>query len=398
MNNKQPRWWHTIGLVPLFVLAHFVHHLVTALPTPMLPFIRSEFGLDYTQSGLVISAFSLSYGIGQLPAGWLADRVGKRWLLTAGICGVAVAGILIGLSHTFLMLIVFLALMGLVGGGYHPSAAPLISSTVEPNKRGRSLGFHMIGGSASFFLSPLIAAAIAAVWGWRGSFIGLAVPTLLFGALFYVLLGHRGDNRPVGETTVSPSVPTPTQATGRVRRLAAILVLGTFTQAVLVSIISFIPLYMVDHFGINEGIAAIFVSVVYSAGIWASPLGGYLSDRIGRLPVILTGCIIVGPAIYLLNVVPYGLGIGALLLLIGAVMYIRLPVTEAYLFGQTPERHRSTIFGIYYFSNMEAGGLVIPLVGYLIDRFDFYTTLTIAGLSILAVTLACSAFLWRQRE
>ena len=41
------------GLLPLFVLAHFGHHLLTALPVPMLPLIRDEFTLDYTQSGLV---------------------------------------------------------------------------------------------------------------------------------------------------------------------------------------------------------------------------------------------------------------------------------------------------------------------------------------------------------
>ncbi|MFH1169092.1 MAG: hypothetical protein V1691_00220, partial [Chloroflexota bacterium] len=41
------------GVLPLFVVGHFAHHLMNALPVPLLPFIRSEFGLDYTQSGLV---------------------------------------------------------------------------------------------------------------------------------------------------------------------------------------------------------------------------------------------------------------------------------------------------------------------------------------------------------
>jgi MFS family permease len=135
-----------VTLLPLFVLAHFAHHLLTALPIPLLPFIRNAFQLNYTQSALVSSAFSLSYGIGQLPAGWLADRFGSRILVTTGILGVALAGFLVGLSHTFIMMIVFLVLMGLLGGGYHPAAAPLISSSVEPEKRGRALGFHMIGG------------------------------------------------------------------------------------------------------------------------------------------------------------------------------------------------------------------------------------------------------------
>jgi len=153
------------GMLPLFVLAHFTHHLLTALPIPLLPFIRKEFSLDYTQSALVLSAFSLSYGISQVPAGWFADRVGPRILITVGICGVALGGVLVVLSQTYIMMIIFLVLMGLAGGGYHPAAAPLISASVDSKNRGRALGFHVIGGSGSYFLSPIIATSIAATWG-----------------------------------------------------------------------------------------------------------------------------------------------------------------------------------------------------------------------------------------
>ena len=142
-------------MIPLFVLAHFGHHVLTALTVPLLPFVRNDFALDYTQSGMVISAFSLAYGIGQLPAGWLADRVGARLVITIGISGVALAGLFVGLSQTYIMLIAFLALMGLAGGGYHPAAAPLISMSVEHKNLGRALGVHIIGGSASFFLGVI---------------------------------------------------------------------------------------------------------------------------------------------------------------------------------------------------------------------------------------------------
>jgi len=46
------------GLLPLFALAHFAHHLLTALPVPLLPMIRSDFGLDYTQSGVGLLGFA----------------------------------------------------------------------------------------------------------------------------------------------------------------------------------------------------------------------------------------------------------------------------------------------------------------------------------------------------
>jgi len=86
-------------LIALLAGAHFSHHVLTALLVPLLPFIRDEFGLSYAQSGIVTSAFTLSYGLAQLPAGWLSDRVGPRYMLLVGISGVAVAGALVGLSQ-----------------------------------------------------------------------------------------------------------------------------------------------------------------------------------------------------------------------------------------------------------------------------------------------------------
>jgi len=158
------------------MFAHFGHHLVTALAVPLLPMIRSDFGLDYAQSGLLISAFSLAYGISQLPAGWLADRIGPRALITIGISGVALAGFFVGLTYHYAMLAFLFAMMGVLGGGYHPAAPPLISASVPPENRGRAMGYHMLAGSTPFFLAPLMAVAIAGVWGWRGAFITMAWP------------------------------------------------------------------------------------------------------------------------------------------------------------------------------------------------------------------------------
>ena len=381
------------GMQPLFVLAHFGHHLLTALPIPLLPMIRSDFALDYTQSGLVISALALPSGISQLPGGWLADRIGPRILITIGISGVALAGLLVGLSQTYIMMIVFLVLMGMMSGGYHPASAPLISASVEPKNRGRALGFHMIGGSASHFIAPLIAASIAIVWGWRGSFIALAVPTIVFGIVFYVLLGQRADtkqNKPRITVSDNHTPPTPRRS----RRLVPFIILATFTGAMITSTISFIPLFLVDHFGVGKETAAALIAVIYSAGFWAAPLGGYLSDRWGRVPVMLTACFIAGPVIFLLNLVPYGLGIGAVLLAIGMIIFTRAPATQAYIIDQTSERNRSTILGIFFFGNQEGAGVLTPVMGYLIDQLGFYLSFTIAGAALVIVTLVCSIWLW----
>ena len=384
-------------MVPLFVLAHFAHHLVIALPIPLLPFIRDEFVLDYTQAGVVMMAFNLAYGISQLPSGWLADRIGPRILLTIGTVGVALAGLLVGLSQTYIMLIVFLVLMGVAGGGYHPSATPLISRSVEPKNRGRALGFHMIGGSGSFFLAPLLGAGIAAYWGWRAPFIWLAIPTALFGIAFYILLGRRPEANRLPKA-ISQYHDKPQSPSLNLPRLIPFMVLSIFTGGISFSVITFIPLFMVDHFGVAEATAASFISIIYSAGLWASPLGGHMSDRLGKVRVVLIACLVTGPLIYLLNVVPYGLGIGAVLLMIGIAIYIRMPSSESYIISQTPEHRRSTVLGIYYFASMEVGGILSPVIGNCIDRFGFHPTFTGVGIAITTVTLVCAIFLRHNRD
>ena len=359
--------------------------------------IRSDFAFDYTQSGLVVSVIGLSIGFGHLPAGWLADRFGPRILITVGISGVAVAGLLVGLSRTYIGMIVFLALMGLLGGGYHPAAPPLISASIEPKNQGRALGLHMIGGSASFFLAPIVGAAIASAWGWRSSFIVLAVPTIVFGIVFYILLGQWMPAEKVDHIRTSTQVKAPSTP-GRLRRLVAFMILSTFNGATFFSIIPFIPLFLVDHHGISKETGAALLALVYSAGFWASPLGGYLSDRWGRAPVVLAVCFISGPVIYLINLAPYQWGIVALLLIIGMIMYVRMPVSEAYIVSHTSERHRSMLIAMYYFGSVEGGGVLAPMMGSLVDQSGFYLGFAVAGAAVLLVTSICSLWLWGNWE
>jgi MFS family permease len=188
---------------------------------------------------------------------------------------------------------------------------------------------------------------------------------------------------------------------GRMRSLVAFMVLSVFTQAVLFSSISFIPLYMVDNFSVTEGVAAVFLATIYSAGLWASPLGGYLSDRFGTVRVVLVMSFLTGPALYLLTVMPFGpsgIAIGALLLFTGAILYIRMPAAEAFIVHNSSERRRSTILGIYYFSNMEVGAIFAPLMGFLIDKFDFATSFTMAGATAFVVSIGCWMFLKGNRD
>ena len=385
-----------LGLVPLFVLAHTGHHIVSAMLTPLMPYIRDEFTLDYTQVGVLTSAYNLAYGLSQLPAGWLADRLGPRVVLTIGVAGVALAGLLVGVSPNYILLAVFLVLMGIAGGGYHPAASPLVSAAVETKDRGKALGIHQIGGSISFFVAPLIAAGLASALGWRGSFLAISIPTIVFGIIFFVLLGRLGYARKP-KAKVSAGEAKAAAEFGQMPRLVAVLTLGISSMVLLYSSMSFIPLYIVDHFSISKEAAAAMLALCVSGGLWAGPLGGYLSDRIGKLPVLVAAGIIGGPAIYLMNVVPFGWTFSAVLILIGMAQYLSMPVVEAYILSHVSESKRSTVLGIYYLGSRGGPGVITPAIGFLIDRFGFYDTFTIVAIAIVVITVAAaSVCLWKR--
>jgi len=385
------------GWMPLFVLAHFSHHLVTALPVPLLPYIRDAFALDYTHTGFIISAFGVVYGVCQLPAGWLADRFGSRILLTIGVVGVGATGLLVGMSPNYIVLLAGLVLMGILGGGYHPAATTMISAVIEPKTRGRALGFHLVGGSFSYFLAPLIAAGIAVAWGWRGPFIAMAIPSIGIGIILHIALGKRIKNQKTvaRDTSVLTEAPP---APGYMRRLITVIVLSSLTMAVAMSIVSFLPLFLVDTFGTSKETAAASLSLVFAMAFWAGPLAGYLSDRLGHLVIIISTCVITGIVIYLLSVVSYGFGTVVVLVLIGTVTAFSTIVAQAYIVDQTPARNRSTALGFYFFGSMEGTGILTPVLGYLIDHFGFHTSFTIGSAAILATLIVCSSILWLSRR
>ena len=377
------------------MLAHFGHHLVTALLPPLLPFIRRDFFLSYTQAGGLLFAYNIAYGISQLPAGLAVDRLGPRILLTIGVAGVAFAGLLIGLSPNYIVMAVLLVVMGLAGGGYHPSASPLVSASVKPEHRGRTLGIHQIGGTGSFFLAPLIAAGIASALGWRGTFIAVAIPTLSFGIIFHLLLGKTGYAGTARKKEAEASAAEPSEP-GDLRRLLAFISIGVASQVLLQSTLQFTPLYVVDVLGASEEQGAALLAIAYFGGIWGGPLGGHLSDRFGRIPVIITVGLISGPAIYLLNHVSLGVSLYAVLLLMGTAMHAGMPVVESYIISHVSPQKRSTVLGLYYMVS-RGGPAITFLLGYLVDTYQFSITLSGVSIAMLAVAIICTALLWRKR-
>jgi MFS family permease len=122
-------------------------------------------------------------------------------------------------------------------------------------------------------------------------------------------------------------------------------------------------------------------------------VGGYLSDRVGRVPVIIVTGLINGFLIYFIPLVGWGLGFFTILFFMGLSNALRWPVSEVFIMEQTSSRYRSTLFGVYYFTMHYTGAIFAPVMGGIIDRWGFNICFTISSGAVVLVTAVCSLFL-----
>jgi MFS family permease len=314
-------------------------------------------------------------------------------MISISICGIGISGLLIGLSHTYIMMLIFLILLGVFGGGYHPSAPPLLAASVPQAIRGKALGFHIIGGNAAFFLAPLMAAGIAAIWTWRGVFVSLSVPTVIFGIVFYLLISGNITKKPDVSQVKVEEKPV---RKGWVKQMVWFLLVAALVSSLSMSASSFLSIFAVKELGTTPAIAAILVAVFASSGLWASPFGGHLSDRIGYIPALLLSCLAAGPFIYLAAVTPYGAGFIVILLIWGGLNSIRLPAVESYIVTNASPKQRSKVLGIFYATSQHSTGILAPLLGYFFDLYGYVPVLQMVGVVTLGFTLIAGIFLWRN--
>jgi predicted MFS family arabinose efflux permease len=302
-----------------------------------------------------------------------------------GIVGVGLCGILAGFSPGYVILMLLLGLMGFLGGGYHPSAPPLVSSTLPAAQRGRAIGIHAIGGSAAYFITPVIASITAVAWGWRPSFIVLAVPTLVFGLIIYILMGKR-----TAQTRTTYSAETGTilpRKSGKPSDLLAFMVLSSITTIIFTATMSFIPLLMVDNFNMSQASAAISVAVIYLTGIFANPISGFLTDRLGRIPLMITASVCLLLVLFSMGNTPGGYTIYLILILFGIAIALTQTSSESYIVESVSEKKCSSVLGAYYFANLVGAGVLTPLLGALIDNKGIYISLGAAAIALSLATI-----------
>ena len=247
-------------------------------------------------------------------------------------------------------------------------------------------------------LVPLFAAALVGFFTWRGLYVLVAILIIIYGIYLYSLLKRRH----LGN--VPPKIPKediaviPVNKKINLRRLIAFVTIGVAVDVFISTALAFVPLLVVDKFHGAEWLGAALLPLGHVAGLVAGPLGGHISDRIGKVPVMLTVALAAGPIVYLLGLGTHWWLLPLVLLAMGICVYVAMPVTEAYVISNISTRNRSTVLGIYYFASRGGPAILLPIIGDLIDKFTFSTAFTALGVSLFVITLICSALLWGTKE
>ena len=381
-----------------FSYIHFNHDLCLGLLAALLPLIKEGLGLNYLQSGLLLSALTITSGLSQFPGGWLGDRFSRHKVIAIGLAGVGLTTLAVGLSPAYYPMLFILIIMGIFSGAYHPSAVSVLSSQVDYDRRGKAIAFHMVGGSIGFAIGPIIGGIIAEMMGWRFAFIILSIPAMV--AIPFVLKKFRQstitkDRSPqnIKDDTTTKSKRQRISIVQALRPIAIIFALVIIMHLVVGCAMAFIPIYLVDKHSVIPAYAAMLIGVTRGGGIAGSLLGGWLSDRWDRKRTIFLALAAIGPILYLLTKLPFNAGLITTLVLFGMIMYMRTAAIQALLMDTVPPYLRATVYGIFFGLCTEGVSLIQPVAGYFMDIFGIVEVfngiaLTSLGLSAVALFLA----------
>lgn len=367
--------------------AHFAHHTSNSLLNPLLPLIRDAFALTYTQSGFAVSAYSLSLGLSNGPIGLLADRIGSRKVMVAGLILTGVVSIALAQAGDYAQLLVLLLALGIISGTYHAPAAALIARLFSPRVRGAAMGIHITGGHLSFFAAPLVAAYLATATGtWRTPYRWFAVVPIVLGVALWLLTPPDPRSRAGGDIWAP------------FREIRAVL--GTIGPLVSLSIAfqvgiaamsAFLALYLVDARGISPVLAAAAFGYTQLVGVVGAPSGGWLSDRLGRRTPILISLGVIGPSLFLLTVVPNDLLIVPLTIF-GLAFSMRGTATEVLVMDTAPADRRGAVLGAYYLASQPIGGIATPIFGAIAGGVGIAAAFSGIGLLLAAMSVVAALF------
>lgn len=351
-----------IRVVGAVSAAHFMSHYYIILLAPLMPFVRDEYQVTYTEIGLAFAVFNIVTAVFQTPAGFLVDRLGARALLILGLAIGATSFVTAGLVDSFWVMIAMFAIAGMGNTVYHPADYTLLSQHVPADRIGQAFSLHTFAGMLGSAVAPASLLVMQSSWGWRGAFIGAGV--LGFAVVLLLLLVRDGTATTANAGTRSASGSSDA---GWRLLLSAPILLNLMFFILLAMMSSGLYNYSVVALGALYGTPVTTANAALTGNLLLSAagvlVGGLLVTRTKRHSLVATlGLTAMALSVVLVALVDLNsLALIAAMSLAGLFSGVIMPSRDMIVREVTPPGSFGKVFG-FVTTGFNIGGIVSPLI------------------------------------
>jgi MFS family permease len=286
----------TLGTVvrqigPSVMLPMLVYEIGHGAVMPVIALTALDAGASTTVAGLMLGAIGIGTIMGDVPAAWLANRVGEKGAMLAAMLASAVAMLSVLLTDSVAALAVALLVLGACGATMHLARQSYVADVVAVHHRARAMS--TLGGvfRIGLFIGPFVGAAVISIWGTRSAF-AVAVAASLVAAVILVLApvaGGAGGAAAAGHGPVGVR-----EMFRRHRRLFFTLGLAVASiSAIRAARVAVIPLWA-DHIGLDATTTSLIFGIANAVDMALFYPSGHVMDKLGRLWIAVPCMLILG--------------------------------------------------------------------------------------------------------
>ena len=372
---------------------HGVFHWFSQSFFVMLPEVVATFGLSGLQVGAIATTREVVSGIVALPGGIATDMLRRHWgLVLAGCMALFGLGWLaMGISPVYPILLLGMGVVAAAASMWHlPATAALSQRFAE--RRGSALSIHGVGGNIGDVLGPALTGVLLLSFSWRGILsIYAAVPMFLAFLVFWAFrdIGQTG-SRAVRSAGFREQMSNTRLSFKEHPRLWGIMAVAGLRGMANVAFLPFLALYLGldDELGLGNVSLGLHFALLVGVGVVATPVTGYISDRVGRKVVLIPGML--GLCVLTALLVPFGEGIGLIIILalLGTFLFSDQPILTAAALDVVGEKVAASTLGVFSFSRFVLAAASPLIAGKLFDAQGIESTFFyISGIYLLGTVV-----------
>jgi FSR family fosmidomycin resistance protein-like MFS transporter len=370
----------------LISLGHMVTDINQGALAALLPFLISEQSLSYTAAATLVFVANASSSLVQPVFGHFADKLSKPILMPIGIILAGAGLALTGFTDRYWILVVLAAVSGIGIAAFHPEGARTINRISGDNKA-TIMSIFSVGGNLGFAVGPAVLTAALLAFGMKGTAVLILPVSIVALWIWFRIPSLLQIQSASGKKASSSGSEKPKEQWMPFARLAGAV---TCRAVIFYGLNTFIPLYWIYVLNQSKAAGATALTVMFTAGLFSTLLGGRLADRYGARRVMLVGygsLIFTFPLFLLSNNV-----LVLTSLLIPMAFGIFAPFSPMIVLGQRFLPNRVGLAsGVTLGLAISIGGVAAPLLGYVADAYGIRSALaTLLVIPVIAALLSFS--------